>query len=635
MKEYNTLSDLATSRQSNTGLLLWCRENLLYYIVQAEGYVPTGDDVTFANGRVAKAVSIADAKYIKTVGGNVQDDLDSIISGSLPSQAGNEFKFLTTNGTSASWFQGTLQMDTFANLQTFSPTVDGTTFICQERANAKYILQSSGYVAKAGDVTFANGRVGALQVSYPVVAEWFGMPTDSDNDVVILANALSRLSVFGGEVLISEKYRVLSSLTVPPFASIKGTHDYLDATQRDSWSNLKGRIRLSSSATINLLNGSGISNCVLYRDDMTFSATGITAAEVALYAGTAITVKSASPYVSNNAILGFEWALVTDGANTPRGNVLDNKVDCTNGFDINFDLGGWNVTRCRCEPILTNSDADNIRSGTGFLLRNRSDWSWVTDCFTFQDVGYSIADASHIKYSGCGADHPTDGTDLYHTGIGFEISGDSIDNIFIGCQSASHLKGFRFNTDDSHRNYMIGCGMWNMNSAGIGIEVVGGDVSISSGFVRDFVGGLGRGLVVDDANSSVSLTSAPNFRNLSVAVSTTSYKEFIDDSTATIENVANARTGELVKQVASAGTLTLPNNEDVFEVAGATTIGTIVGAGVMPNKTVTLIIVDGLTINNGNNILNGAVNWTATAGSSITLQYITGNTWREVGRNEQ
>lgn len=181
MKEYNTLSDLATSRQSNTGLLLWCRENLLYYIVQAEGYTPVGDDVTFANGRVAKAASIADAKYIKTVGGNVQDDLDSIISGSLPSQAGNEFKFLTTNGASASWFQGTLQMDTFANLQTFSPVVVGTTFICQERANAKYILQPSAYVAKTGDVTFANGRVGALQVDENTTIRNFGASNDWDS----------------------------------------------------------------------------------------------------------------------------------------------------------------------------------------------------------------------------------------------------------------------------------------------------------------------------------------------------------------------------------------------------------------------------------------------------------------------
>jgi hypothetical protein len=59
---------------------------------------------------------------------------------------------------------GQLETESFTDLQAFSPTVDGTTFICQERANAKYILQPSGYTALPGDVTFANGRVGALQI---------------------------------------------------------------------------------------------------------------------------------------------------------------------------------------------------------------------------------------------------------------------------------------------------------------------------------------------------------------------------------------------------------------------------------------------------------------------------------------
>ncbi len=55
-----------------------------------------------------------------------------------------------------------IDVDTFANLAASSPVQDGQRFICQERANANYILQPSGYTALAGDVTFANGRVGAL-----------------------------------------------------------------------------------------------------------------------------------------------------------------------------------------------------------------------------------------------------------------------------------------------------------------------------------------------------------------------------------------------------------------------------------------------------------------------------------------
>jgi|GEM_PF-3149235 len=163
MKEYSTLAELTASTQSKTGLMIYCRENLYYYIVQASGYVATGDDVTFANGRVGKASEIADAKYIKTVGGNVQSDIDSIIAGALPTQTGQQGKFLTTDGSSASWQAGTIEVETFAGLEALEPETDGLAFICQERGNAKYILQTLGYVALAGDVTFANGRVGKIQ----------------------------------------------------------------------------------------------------------------------------------------------------------------------------------------------------------------------------------------------------------------------------------------------------------------------------------------------------------------------------------------------------------------------------------------------------------------------------------------
>jgi hypothetical protein len=80
-------------------------------------------------------------------------------------------------------------VDTFANLQALSPTITGTPFTCQERANAPYILQISGYVALDGDATFANGRVAQLQTgpdttvfSFGAVADYSGVTfTGTDN----------------------------------------------------------------------------------------------------------------------------------------------------------------------------------------------------------------------------------------------------------------------------------------------------------------------------------------------------------------------------------------------------------------------------------------------------------------------
>ena len=56
------------------------------------------------------------------------------------------------------------EIDTFADLSAIRP-LEGQTFVCTERSGAKYIVQPSGYAALAGDVTFANGRVGELQMS--------------------------------------------------------------------------------------------------------------------------------------------------------------------------------------------------------------------------------------------------------------------------------------------------------------------------------------------------------------------------------------------------------------------------------------------------------------------------------------
>lgn len=73
--------------------------------------------------------------------------------------------------------QALVQVNTFSELEALSPSEDGLTpkrYICVERANAEYLLQPSGYVALAGDVTFANGRVAALQIDGAAMIEWFG-----------------------------------------------------------------------------------------------------------------------------------------------------------------------------------------------------------------------------------------------------------------------------------------------------------------------------------------------------------------------------------------------------------------------------------------------------------------------------
>jgi hypothetical protein len=414
-----------------------------------------------------------------------------------------------------------------------------------------------------------------------------------------------------------------------------GGHLYLDTTDRDKWPTMGSRIRLAATATIGIQNGSGLKGMLIYRDDMTFPAAGLTAAEVALYAGTAITVKSAAPYIGYCTFLGFNLAITTAATNTPRGRLEYNNIDCLSGVKVDLDLGAWTIAYNYCQPILSNSDADNIRSGVGFDLINKSDWTALIGNFAFQDTGYRITDSNQIKLIGCGADHPTDGTDLYNTGVAFEIKGDSQDNYLIGCQGASHKSGLQVLTDSGTRNYVSDSHFWNMASVGFGYEILGGEVGVSGGSIRGFVSNGGKGVFVNNANAKVSLSSGLRMKNIAVGMDTPVFDEFLVAQDLSFDNVPTIRSNELIKQIASSGNITPLQNEAIQEITGVTTVGTFIGAGVMPQKIITFIINDGLTINNGNTLLNGAVNWVAPAGSSITLQYITGNTWREISRNEQ
>ena len=63
--------------------------------------------------------------------------------------------------------------NTFSDLIASTQTKTESTFVCTERANAKYVLQATGYVALIGDATFANGRVAKLQFENKALVTFF------------------------------------------------------------------------------------------------------------------------------------------------------------------------------------------------------------------------------------------------------------------------------------------------------------------------------------------------------------------------------------------------------------------------------------------------------------------------------
>lgn len=109
------------------------------------------------------------------------------------------------------------EIETFIDLQTLQPE-DGDfpkKFICVERANAEYLLQPAGYVALSGDVTFANGRVGALQIDGEINTANF----ESIQSALYRAGRLNRGQIV---TLSNTDYTTAETIEIPDFCTLQG-----------------------------------------------------------------------------------------------------------------------------------------------------------------------------------------------------------------------------------------------------------------------------------------------------------------------------------------------------------------------------------------------------------------------------
>ena len=124
-------------------------------------------------------------------------------------------------------------VNTFTALALLSPT-EGKIFVCIERANAEYIVQASGYVALAGDVTFANGLIGALQINGLCDLYWFGALQNAEslldsatNDLAACNLAALRMQQEGGGTILMSGLAALSgTLVIPQRVVFKGTSKF-------------------------------------------------------------------------------------------------------------------------------------------------------------------------------------------------------------------------------------------------------------------------------------------------------------------------------------------------------------------------------------------------------------------------
>ena len=468
-----------------------------------------------------------------------------------------------------------------------------------------------------------------------------------------------------------------------------------DSTSRFTLDDKPVVLILGNNKKIKLQNGASVKGLTIIQKTtftalaaLTSSTQLLTITDVNNYSGTAIQT-NACPYIGYCLIIGFERAIDTDTTNTPRGRVEHTMMDCINGIRIDNDLGGWDLYSCHSYPIVTNTDVNNVRTGIGFEFRNFSDWTFVTNCFSFNNTGFKITESNSIKFLTCSSDNPrtTEGT------VGFSLNGTTTcrENMFIGCQVASQPLGIYQNVPDGQRNLFLNTVMWNCER---GFDIVGGDASINSCSLRGifnssesttdgyaikmsnanskvlvndtrilgveddaannkFATSFGilstggdlhvdschfeniktKGIFINNASAKVQITDT-RFIDMPLAIDTPAYTEVITRNNF-YDTVTTIRANESIKSVASAGTLILPNNDILFEITGTSTIGTLVGAGRSPNSIVILNFTGALTLNHNSSGMNlaGATNASITAGSTVTLVYVTGNKWFELSRS--
>lgn len=136
--------------------------------------------------------------------------LSSCYTTGVQFEAGNARSTNVTNSLSQLKFEGAENFATFADLEACTWVEDGDKATCIERANAKYILQPSGYAAKVGDVTFANGRVGALQNEGADPVKMGAAADGSTDDSAIINQCIQRF----GWANIKDNSFGISALTI-------------------------------------------------------------------------------------------------------------------------------------------------------------------------------------------------------------------------------------------------------------------------------------------------------------------------------------------------------------------------------------------------------------------------------------
>ena len=320
------------------------------------------DDAAFANGASSKVTGSTGELIVWITAGQYTQSVNG--STALPVTVGSA---------------SPVTVDTFANMLLLRPEQTDQAFTCQERANAKYILKVSGYVALAGDATFANSRVAALQINSILYSAHMGVnESNADNFALITAcitrakaSAVGLIDLPSGTIKTSDEivldYEGLS-------LKGQGAGSFQDGTNRKK-TELQGTKTTKSVVRI-MLESCGLSGMVIGAD-----STRAAAARDSTAAGYNGGVRVESEDVA-----------------APEGDVFDTSLKdlhVTNQPNHGIAMVGRTYGSTHERVICTDNNGHGVLLTNGELTgRTNTAISGVvtfTDCTWFDNEGHSVS----------------------------------------------------------------------------------------------------------------------------------------------------------------------------------------------------------------------------------------------------
>lgn len=449
-----------------------------------------------------------------------------------------------------------------------------------------------------------------------------------------VTNTGSPTSIRGRKLIVpgGRRYRLGTSITVRHGGNLIGEAESLSdnysIAQPVSWS----IIYLDPGVTINGQIGTTFRGLAILPTGINASQT---AAQVAAWAGTAITLSHFCVNIEKCLIAGFNLGVsaIADCSRLRMTDVLMDNKNCvinSGSFDVSY------FTRVHCWPYLsvaTGNPADYIRPGTAIKLKDIADWAKLTDCFTYAYArGYSFENVGACTAVSCSADGVAGTVGL----IGFEFLGTTTGEIrLIAPQAAGQQIGIFINSSHTaptaNSIYIENPNIWTCVSRCIQIDSAT-DVHIRGGKLRN----APAGITLNNSGCSGSITSV-NFTSditgdcIQYLASSANWKTEKclkqDGGTGRMETV-----GRTINNAASAATFVPHQHRDFMAVTGTTNITAIDATNSNVGRRILLRFTAGLTVTHSANlVLKGGVNQAVVAGNIMEFAYNGNNIWYETG----